>query len=464
MFQYHVILPEIVLTVLFVFYFLIGLVIKNRQINGVIVLFIAILTILTLPGSNGGAFNNMFQSDSFSQTLKFVFLINLLLCVTISMRYEKIRDSLFYEYSFLMILSTLAMMLIVSSRDFIPLFLSVEFMSLCVYLLSGFSMKDLKSNEASLKYYILGSFASAIFLFGIAVIYAVTGTTSFEGIRESLKSQQEFSIYTFIGVIAIVSALSFKAGCAPFHQWSPDVYEGAPTTVTAFMSVGPKAAAVGALANVIFEALSSKPELWSPPLIFIVLLTMAIGNIFALRQNNIKRLLAYSSIAHAGYVMLAVIACSHEGMNAIAFYMLIYAFMNIGAFAVILAIPDGEKIDGYTGLSFKNFSVALCMLIFLFSLAGIPPFGGFIAKFLVFKSAIQSGYIWVALAGIIFSILSAYYYLKIVVKMFFTSSTEQLQIVQTVPVNLTVTIGINTFLVITLGIFPDISRLLSFIY
>ncbi|WP_460180408.1 NADH-quinone oxidoreductase subunit N [Thermodesulfovibrio sp. TK110] len=454
--QYLPILPEIVFTVLFIIYFVIGLFIKNRQITGIMVLVISLITSFTLFSADGTAFNNMFVADKFSQSLKLVFLLSLFLCTLISLRYEKIKDYIFYEYSLLMVLSTLAMMLIVSSRDFIPLFLSVEFMSLCVYLLSGFILSDLRSNEASLKYYILGSFASAIFLFGISAIYGVSGTTSFHGMAEVLRNNLDITIYHYMGAIGVIIALAFKAGCAPFHQWSPDVYEGAPTTITAFMSVGPKAAAVGALGRVIFEAFSFTPQLWLAPLVFIGLLTMATGNILALRQNNIKRLLAYSSIAHAGYVMLAVIACSQDGMNSIVFYMMVYAFMNIGAFTVVLALPDGESIEGYRGISFLNPFVSLCMLAFLFSLAGIPPFGGFIAKFLVFKSAIHSGYIWVAIIGILFSILSAYYYLRIAVKMFFSNAQDQIQSKYLFPSNLNIAIALNATLILITGVIPGI--------
>lgn len=453
--RYYPLLPEITLSVFFLFYFVIGLITKKRQIHGLLVLSISVLSTMPLFISYGFAFNEMFIADNFSQTLKLVFLINLFLCTLISLKYEKIQDELFYEYSLLMIISTLAMMLIVSSRDLIPLFLAVELMSLCLYLLAGFGIKDFLSNEASMKYYILGSFASAIFLFGIAAFYGVFGTTDFYGISQILKTQKDITIYHFMGIFAILSALSFKAACAPFHQWSPDVYEGAPTTVTAFMSVGPKAAALAALGRFIFEALISKPELWLIPLSTIAFLTMAIGNILALRQNNIKRLLAYSSIAHAGYVMLAVLAGSPEGLSSLVFYMIVYAFMNLGAFAVVLANPNGEKIEGYEGLYSVNPTVALCMLSFMFSLAGIPPFSGFIAKFLVFKSVIQAGHLLIAVFGILFSILSAYYYLRIVMKMFFTSKEVILIEVLRVPSNLKFAMILNAGLIILLGIMPD---------
>ncbi len=453
--KFYAMVPEITLTFFFILYFFEGLLLKNRKLNGITVIIISILTALTLFSFQGKAFNGMFVADNFSQSLKLVFLINLTFSILISLKYEKIKDELFYEYSLLMILSTLAMMLIVSSKDLIPLFLAVELMSLCLYLLAGFGIKDLFSNEASMKYYILGSFASAIFLFGIAGFYGLFGTTDFHGISQILKNQKDITIYHFMGTFAILSALSFKAACAPFHQWSPDVYEGAPTTVTAFMSVGPKAAALAAIGRFIFEALISKPELWLLPISTIALLTMALGNILALRQNNIKRLLAYSSIAHAGYVMLAVLAGSPEGMSSLVFYMIVYAFMNLGAFSVILANPQGEKIEGYNGLYSVNPIIALCMLCFMFSLAGIPPFGGFIAKFLVFKSAIQAGHLLIAVFGILFSILSAYYYLRIVMKMFFVSKEYMETEAFGVPSNLKLVILLNAGFVILFGLIPD---------
>lgn len=454
--NYFVLLPEIVFTALFLIYFISGLLIKRRHVNGIFVLIISAITAFTLFSSYGKAFNDMFVADSFSQPLKLVFLLTLFLCTLISLKYERIKDELFYEYTVLMMMSTLAMMLVVSSTDLIPLFLSIELMSLGVYLLAGLEKNELKSNEASIKYYILGSFASAIFLLGISAVYGVTATTSFSGVSEFLKTHPGLTIYHFLGTICIITALCFKAGCVPFHQWSPDVYEGAPTTVTAFMSVAPKTASVAALARLIFEAFKLHPDLWIAPLVFIAILTMAVGNILALRQNNMKRLLAYSSIAHAGYVMLAVIACSQEGMSSIVFYMIVYTFMNIGAFSVILALPGGEKIESYGGFSQINIFIAICMLVFMFSLAGIPPSGGFIAKFLVFKSTIQAGYVWVALAGIIFSILSAYYYLRVVVKMFFSPAQFNMKPAYPIQLNLKIAILVSVFFIVLTGVIPDI--------
>jgi NADH-quinone oxidoreductase subunit N len=317
--------------------------------------------------------------------------------------------------------------------------------------LAGFVVTDPKANEAALKYYLLGSMFSALLILGISIFYSIFEGTTFKIIAENLPLMSQHPFYLFTGIILILSAFTFKAGLAPFHQWSPDVYEGAPTPVTAFMSVGPKVAAIGVMASFLTEALSQKPELWIGPLIFVALLTAAIGNILALRQVNLKRLLAYSSIAHAGYLLLAVIACSTSGLKAISFYALVYTFMNLGAFATLISFPQGERINAFLGLSQANLFLAISMLVFLFSLTGLPPFGGFVAKFFIFKSIIESGYTWVAVICILFSILSAYYYLRVGVKMFFYEG--QISMPST-PLSLRLILVFTLSFTIILGIFP----------
>ncbi len=451
------IIPEIVFSTTIVIYFCLGLFIKNRNYLTVLGVCSSLLTtVMIFSSPMGSLFGGMFVSDALSQSFKLVFHISLILSLLISLRYEAIRDEYFFDYTLLMMLSTLAMMLIASSRDLIALFLSIEFMALCMYTLTGFSRCDLRSNEAGLKYYILGTLASVTLLFGITAIYGITGTTDIKAIGAIFYNNSgEPNPYQYVGVLAILIALAFKAGAAPFHQWSPDAYEGAPTTVTAFMSVGPKAAVLGAMGTVFYVAFKADPEVWVNALIFIAIATMAIGNIMALRQENIKRLLAYSSIAHAGYMMLGILAGSLEGLQSVLIYMMIYAFMNLGAFAIVLSIKDGEHLRGYTGLWHTNPYTAIGMLILLFSLAGIPPFAGFIAKFKVFMAAVHAGYTWVAVVGVLFSVLSAYYYLKIVVRMFFV--TEQLGIRPVaVSANLSIAIILTVFFVCLIGIAPSV--------
>jgi len=445
------IFPETLFVGFTLVYFLVGLWIKERKIHTLLVVVFSVLTMFSLSIFQGETFKGMFVADPFSQTLKLVFLINLGLCSLMGMHYPKIKDEVFYEFNLLLMLSTLGMMFMVSSRELLSLFLSLEFMSLCLYLLAGLVVTDLKSNEASLKYYLLGSMFSALFVLGISIFFGVFGGTHFLTISEKVSLFADRTFYLLAGVVLVLSALSFKAGLAPFHQWSPDVYEGAPTPVTAFMSVGPKAAAVGAMARFLIESLSLAPNLWIGPLIFIAFLTVGIGNILALRQNNLKRLLAYSSIAHAGYLLLAVIACSTTGLKAIAFYALVYAFMNLGAFATLIAFPQGERINSFQGLSQVSLFLAFAMLVFLFSLTGLPPFGGFVAKFFVFKSIIEAGYTWVAVVVILFSILSAYYYLRVGVKMFFY---EGGLVTLSVPFTLRLVLTFTLIFTTLLGVFP----------
>lgn len=443
--------PELLFIGFTLFYFVLGLWIKKRVVHSLLVIAFSVLTLLTLFQVQGEAFKGMFVADSFSQTLKLVFLINLGICSLLGMNYSQIKDELFYEFNLLLMLSTLGMMFMVSSKELLSLFLSLEFMSLCLYLLAGFVVTDPKTNEASLKYYLLGSMFSALLILGISIFYSIFGGTTFKIIAENLPLMSQHPFYLFTGIILILSAFTFKAGLAPFHQWSPDVYEGAPTPVTAFMSVGPKVAAIGVMASFLTEALSQKPELWIGPLIFVALLTAAIGNILALRQVNLKRLLAYSSIAHAGYLLLAVIACSTSGLKAISFYALVYTFMNLGAFATLISFPQGERINAFLGLSQANLFLAISMLVFLFSLTGLPPFGGFVAKFFIFKSIIESGYTWVAVISILFSILSAYYYLRVGVKMFFYEGEISLP---STPLSLRLILVFTLSFTIILGIFP----------
>jgi NADH-quinone oxidoreductase subunit N len=448
-------IPEMTFGALIILYFSIGLFIKGRYLLTAMALGSCMITVsFLITAPYGQVFGGAFVADPLSQSFKFVFHVGLALSLLISLRYGIIKDGQFFEYVLLMMLATLAMMLVASSRDLIPLFLSIELMALCSYLLTGLARDDLRSNEAGLKYYLLGTLASITLLIGISALYLVTGTTDIKAIGEFLRAQSGApNPYEYLGIIAVLIALSFKAGAVPFHQWSPDVYEGAPTTVTAFMSVGPKAASLSALGAVLYGAFGGDPEVWVNTLIFIAVATMAIGNILALRQDNLKRLLAYSSIAHVGYMMLGLLAPSQEGLSAIVLYMLIYAFMNIGAFAVVLSIQEGEGINAYRGLASTNPFMALCMLILLFSLAGIPPFAGFIAKFRVFMAAIHAGYTVVALLGILFSVLSAYYYLRIVVKMYFDTTELPHSLV---PINLNIATATAVLAVCLLGIAPSL--------
>lgn len=447
-------LPEIFLTLTIISYFVYGFYARSRCSLSLFVFVGGLVTLLLIPLSQGIAFKGFFVADLLSQALKFVFLITLLYVVAFSYSYDQIKDKVYYEYMILLMLSTLGMMLVVSSREFISLFLSIEFMSLSLYLLAGIVLFDFKSNEASLKYFLLGSLASAFLLFGIAIIYGLTKSSYFPDIQGVLQMLSSNEYYLICGILALTLGLAFKAGLAPFHQWSPDVYVGAPTPVTAFFSVAPKGAALGAFMRVFSEAFVVVKDLWTPILVMIALLTLFVANILALRQINLKRLIAYSSIAHAGYVLLAIIAASERGIFALVFYFLVYVFMNLGAFAVILSHSEGENLESYSGLYRANGFLALAMLGFLFSLTGIPPFGGFVAKFLVFQSLVEIGLVWVAVLAIMLSVPSIYYYLRIGVRMFFMDRTKVELIVPSTEVKLITAISLAG--VFITGLFPSI--------
>ena len=452
------IMPEIVLTVLALLVLVADLVIKRTETIGLMSIIAAAVVAYTMQGAQGVAFNGMFISDGYSMFFKIIFIMNLILTVLISVKYIKIVRVNFGEYYSLLLFSTLGMMIMASAGDLIVLYLGLELMALSVYILAGFIRYDMKSNEAALKYFLLGAFASAFLLYGTALVYGMTGTTDIRVIadyiaRNGLANNQML----LLAMIFIAAAFSFKIAAVPFHMWAPDTYEGAPTSVTAYMSVGPKAAGFAVIGRVFLVAFAGLKVEWSAILIPIAILTMGVGNIVALSQTNIKRMLAYSSIAHAGYALLGIIAGTADGMASVMVYMLIYAFMNIGAFAVIIMLRSGdftgENITDYEGLAKSHPLAAALMLVFMFSLTGIPPTAGFMGKFYVFMSAIQAGYTWVVLIAVIFSAISAYFYLRIVMLMYFKEPKETVELASSPAIGLALAVTLIGVLVI--GIIPS---------
>jgi NADH-quinone oxidoreductase subunit N len=335
----------------------------------------------------------------------------------------------------------------------IILYLGLELMALSTYILAGIKRHDIKSNEAAIKYFLLGAFSSALLLFGISLLYGMTASTDIYQIAAFLK-KTEITPVLMVSMVLIIVAFSFKIAAAPFHMWAPDVYEGAPTSVTAFMSVGPKAAGFAVIGRVLFEAFGSVQADWTPILIGICILTMAVGNIIAIVQTNIKRMLAYSSIAHAGYALLGIIVGTPAGMDAVKVYLLIYAFMNIGAFAIVILLDKGEEISDYAGLSKSHPLVAAVMLVFMFSLTGIPPTAGFIGKFNLFAIAVNANYTWLVVVAVIFSAISAYYYLRIVMNMYMKTSEQDASI--TMSPSLGIALFITVVAMFAIGILPSL--------
>ncbi|MHB8173077.1 MAG: NADH-quinone oxidoreductase subunit N [Nitrospirota bacterium] len=374
------------------------------------------------------AFSGMFVLDGYATYFKVVFYIAAAIALLISISYvrtEKVENG---EYYSLILFATAGMMIMASGSDLMSIYLGLELMALSLYVLAGFLRKSLRSNEAALKYFLLGAFSSGILLYGIALIYGITGTTNLHDIAAFIQTGVYSKPALILSMILILSGFGFKIAAVPFHMWTPDVYEGAPTSVTAFMSVGPKAAAFAAFLRVFVTAFPGIQADWTIIIAALAILSMLIGNVVAISQTNIKRMLAYSSIAHAGYAMVGFAAGGKEGISSVMTYLLIYAFMNLGAFGMVVALSrggmTGERIEDFAGLSKKNKMAALLMLIFMFSLAGIPPTAGFIGKFNIFMAALDHGFLWLALIMVAMSAVSAFFYLRVVLVMYMKEPEE----------------------------------------
>ncbi|MCC6544894.1 MAG: NADH-quinone oxidoreductase subunit N [Nitrospirae bacterium] len=402
-------------------------------------------------------FNRMFMFDGYSIFFKFVFYIGTLLAILLSINYMKIEGEDYGEYYVLILFALSGMMIMASGTDLLSIYVGLELMALSIYILTGFTQRSGKSNEAAMKYIILGSFSSGVLLYGMSLIYGITGTTQLSDLALALKGQDNMDMSLILAVIFLVAGFGFKVAAVPFHMWAPDVYEGAPTSITAFMSVGPKAAAFAAILRIFIEALGPVAGSWETILALVAVLTMATGSIFALIQTNIKRMIAYSSIAHAGYALLGVVAGGRDGISSVMLYMLIYTLMNMGIFGLIIMMRKGdfrgENIHDYTGLAKTNKLAALLMLIFLFSLAGIPPTGGFVGKFYIFMALVGQGLIPLAVIAVIFSAVSAFFYIRIVMLMYMKEPTHKFDLATTPASGIAIAIALIGILII--GVLPS---------
>ena len=455
------VLPEIILIAAALLVLMLELFIKRKETIGFIALIgvgLSMCSMFYVKGVVGQeTFGGMFISDGYSAFFKIIFYLNFYLTVLISLKYLKIERALRGEYFGLLMFATAGMMIMASAGDLIVLYLGLELMALSTYILAGFLRHKKKSNEAAVKYFLLGGFSSAILLYGISMIYGLTGTTDIRHLAGLLAGGGiKSSPVLLLSVALFVVAFGYKVAAAPFHMWAPDVYEGAPTSITAFMSVGPKAAGFAVMGRVFLIGLASVRIEWTTILIPVAILTMAVGNIIAISQTNIKRMLAYSSIAHAGYAILGIIAGTQEGMAATMNYMLIYAFMNIGAFAVVIMLKseglEGDNLSDYEGLAKTHPVASALMLVFMFSLTGIPPTGGFMGKFYLLMSIVNAGYAWLAVVAVAFSAISAYFYLRVVMYMYMKESTETpvLSVSPAIGLALLITVA----MVIAMGILP----------
>lgn len=403
------------------------------------------------------SFGGSYVVDHLSVFFTMVFCISSALAILISVEYnrrEKIRVG---EYYSLILFCTVGMIILASSTDLIMIFLGIEIVSLCLYVLAGIRRGDVRSSEAALKYFLLGAFATGFLLYGMALLYGTTGTTKLAGIAEAISSGQMSSQpLVLMGMVLLVLGFGFKVAAVPFHMWTPDVYQGAPTPVTAFMAVGPKAAAFAAFFRVFTEAMPELASSWDMILSIIAVITMFVGNLGAIVQTNIKRLLAYSSISHAGYLLIAIIARNSLGGSALVFYMLVYTFMIFGAFGIVILIgregKENLELEDYSGLGFQSPLLALSMSIFLLSLGGLPPLAGFIAKFYIFQAALNEGYVILVVLAVLNSAISFYYYLRVIVYMYMKEPQGEFQITLT-PITLLVVV-ISVLVTVELGLFP----------
>jgi NADH-quinone oxidoreductase subunit N len=391
---------------------------------------LATAVLLFMPYREGTAFATLFITDRLTTTMKALVLVGAAISILMSRAYFENVKSWRFEYPLIVSLATLGMMLMISANDLMSLYVGLELQSLALYVIAAFHRDSVRSTEAGVKYFVLGSVASGMLLFGASLIYGFCGGTSFVQISQALLAGKAGEIGTVIGLVFVVAGLAFKISAVPFHMWTPDVYEGAPTPVTALFAVAPKIAAISLTVSVLMGPFKPLFPQWQQIIIAAAVLSMAWGAFAALRQPNIKRLMAYSSIGNVGYVLLGVAAGSEKGVQSVVFYLAIYMVMTLGVFAVILAMRRrGVMVEGVSdlaGLGKDHPMLALAMLIFMFSMAGIPPLAGFWGKLYIFMAAIEAKLFWPAVLGVLASVVASYYYLRIVKVMYFDESAETL--------------------------------------
>jgi len=457
-------LPEIILAVMGTVLMVLDPVLQKRTSNAfgtlsVLSLIAALAASAYAYTESGPAFGGMLIVDGFATFFRILVIVVGILTILPSYRYLARQDAETSEYHALLLFSIAGQCVMVSANELIMIFIGLEISSIASYVLAGYLRDDKRANEAALKYFLLGSFATAFFLYGVALIYGATGSVNLSMVRASITGSNAPSP-VFVGVAAALMfvGLGFKVSAAPFQIWAPDVYQGAPTPVTGFLSAGPKAAAFAIFLRIFMTAFEPIGNGWVPLVWISALLSMTIGNFAALLQSNVKRLLAYSSVAHAGYVLVALTAHSDVGTAAAMFYLSAYAFMNIGAFAVVSHLSgQGERyqsVDDFSGLGQKQPLTAAMLTIFLLSLIGVPLTGGFFGKFYIFKAALESHLVWLTVLGLLNSAVAAYYYLRILVVMYMHEPSEAVTSAEPLSPGLSAALILPALGTLVLGIFP----------
>ncbi len=431
----NIIAPEIILSVYAMLALIFAVYTKKDDLSGLLIwvtaaLFTGLAIWIGMSGSGENiAFEGMFVDDGFARFAKVVILLSAAAILLMSKDYMERRNMARFEYPLLVALSVVGMMVMVSAGDLMSLYMGLELQSLALYVVASMRRDSLKSTEAGLKYFVLGALSSGILLYGASLLYGYAGTTGFAGIVAAAGGDH-VSLGMLFGLVFVISGLAFKVSAVPFHMWTPDVYEGAPSPITAFFATAPKVAAMGLFARVLFDAFGGVIGDWQQIIALLSVLSMFLGAIAAIGQTDIKRLMAYSSIAHMGFALMGLAAGTAFGVQALLIYMTIYVTMNIGTFAFIISMEkDGRPVTDIKSLSMlskREPGKALAMLILLFSLAGVPPLVGFFGKFYVLRAAYDADLAWLAIAGVIASVIGAFYYLRIVFYMYFGEEVDAL--------------------------------------
>jgi len=453
-----VMLPELVLAIGAMALLMLG--VFTRPERGELVLWLAVALLVVsgaLVASGEGTeilFSGSFIVDSYARMLKLLTLTGAAIALLMSVGYWRAAGGLKFEFPILVLFATTGMLMMISAYDLIALYVGLELQSLALYVVAAFKRDSARSSEAGLKYFVLGALSSGMLLYGASLVYGFTGSTEFTQIAAAVQPSGA-NLGLIFGLVFLMAGLAFKISAVPFHMWTPDVYEGAPTPVTAFFAAAPKLAAMALTVRVVISAFPALTSEWQQIVVFLAIASMALGSFAAIGQRNIKRLMAYSSIGHVGYALVGLAAGTAEGVQGVIVYLAIYLVMTLGMFAAILAMRrDGkmvEEIDQLAGLSRTKPLMALAMAILLFSLAGIPPLAGFFAKFYVFLAAIESGLYALAVIGVLLSVVGAYYYLRIVKIMYFDDPAERFE---TMPAPLTAVLGVSGVLILLFFVYP----------
>lgn len=452
--------PELIITGFAFLVMIVSLLVPKEQKKGlgylgIFGLVVTLVILYQMIDVQGTLFNGMYIVDPFATFFKLLVVLASIFAILLGTDYvNKFITNFYGEFCFLVLFATLGMMTLISSGDFITLYVALELMTISFIALVGFGKRIFRASEAALKYVLLSAFSSAVLLYGLTLVYGATKTTHIDEVMQ-ITAQGNVAPIMTLGLVFLISGFAFKVSAVPFHMWTPDVYEGAPTPVTALLSVASKGAAFAIFFRVFLKGFPELVSFWMPIIVALAVITILLGNFVAIPQKNIKRLLAFSGVAHAGYILLGLIAFSTSGVSAALFYLMLYVFGNMGAFGVVIAFSQAggsDEIEDYNGLWKRSPLLAAVMLVSLLSLAGIPPLVGFVGKFQLFTAIMEQGYVWLVFVALGMSMVSVYYYLLVAKAMYLKYPKENTVI--KVPMGMQITLLTTLVITLFLGIYP----------